>query len=204
MDGPPESGIFPDRPGPQPEASAMVPLPFPASTTPSITTRDPQWANRTHSLVERTTDADKRITRGLFSLTRPCSKSTPFAPRSYEDRKLTSCATSESAWKGKEPLRNPLRRLRRDSGEQKATGQVHKTEWDEMDGLLTFNGRIYVPDSKDLRQRIIAQYHNSPGRWAPGTHEDAGVDLPGLLVASDRETRWVLHPGRARNVSGTR
>ncbi len=32
---------------------------------------------------------------------------------------MTSCATSESAWRRKEPLRNPLRLLRRDSGEQR-------------------------------------------------------------------------------------
>lgn len=50
----------------------------------------------------------------------------------------------------------------------KANNQVHKTEWDETDGLLTFGGRIFVPDSKDLRRRIIAQYHDSRVAGHPG------------------------------------
>ena len=35
------------------------------------------------------------------------------------------------------------------------------SEWGEVDGLLTFHGCIYVPDSRDLRQHIITQYHDS-------------------------------------------
>ncbi len=70
-------------------------------------------------------------------------------------RDIRECMEGEGTTE--EPVAAAAQRLRR----AKATGQVHKTEWDEMDGLLTFNGRIYVPDSKDLRQRIIAQYHNS-------------------------------------------
>ncbi len=125
ISGPPRTSTGGKRDGP---------FTFPASTTPSITTRDPQWANRTHSLVERTTDADKRITRELFSLTRPCSKSTPFAPRSYEDRKvdilrdIRECMEEEGTTE--EPVAAAAQRLRR----ARATGQVHKTEWDETDG----------------------------------------------------------------------
>ncbi len=87
-------------------------------------------------------------------------------------RDIRECMEGEGTTE--EPVAAAAQRLRR----AKATGQVHKTEWDETDGLLTFNGRIYVPDSKDLRQRIIAPVPQLPGRWAPGTHEDAGVDLP--------------------------
>ena len=43
----------------------------------------------------------------------------------------------------------------------KTHGQLWTPEWGEVDGLLTFHGCIYVPDSCDLRQCIIMQYHNS-------------------------------------------
>ena len=55
------------------------------------------------------------------------------------------------------PVAEAARQLRRD----RARGAVHRGEWDELDGLLTFGGRIYVPDNKDLRRRIISQYHDS-------------------------------------------
>ncbi len=103
-------------------------------------------------------------------------------------RDIRECMEEEGTTE--EPVAAAAQRLRR----ARATGQVHKTEWDETDGLLTFNGRIYVPDSKDLRQRIIAQYHNSRVAGHPGRMKTLEVDLPGLLVASDRETCWVLHP----------
>ena len=43
-------------------------------------------------------------------------------------------------------------------------------EWAEADGLLTFQGKVYIPDAHDLRQQIMAQHHDSqvtghPGRW---------------------------------------
>ncbi len=180
----------------QPEASAMVPLPFPLRLLPPS---PPVSLNgRTGcTLLCRggITDADRRITRGVV-LPRPVRVPDPRPSRHARTRtgKSTSCTTSESAWRRKEPLRNPLwaaaQRLRR----AKATGQVHKTEWDETDGLLTFNGpdlRSGLKGSSPADYRTVPQL---PGRWAPGMHEDAGVDLPGLLVASDRKTRWVLHP----------
>ena len=43
-----------------------------------------------------------------------------------------------------------------------------RSEWDELDGLLTFGGCIYVPNSKDLRRRIISQYHDSQVTGHPG------------------------------------
>src|SRR5215467_11552988 len=47
---------------------------------------------------------------------------------------------------------------------------VHSSEWSKSNGLLTFRGKLYVPDSKDLRHRIVALYHDTPvgghaGRW---------------------------------------
>ena len=52
--------------------------------------------------------------------------------------------------------------------EDKSRGQVRKSEWGENDGLLTFGGRIYVPDANDLRRRIMAQYHDSQVAGHPG------------------------------------
>ncbi len=77
-------------------------------------------------------------------------------------RDIRECMEGEGTTE--EPVAAAAQRLWR----AKATGQVHKTEWDETDGLLTFNGQIYVPDSKDLRQRIIVQYHNSQVAGHPG------------------------------------
>jgi hypothetical protein len=48
------------------------------------------------------------------------------------------------------------RELRKDKGR----GTVKSTEWSESDGLLMFCGRIYVPNDRDLRCRIIEQHHN--------------------------------------------
>ncbi len=94
--------------------------------------------------------------KGVVLLTRPCSKSTLVRGQEVDIlRDIRECMEGEGTTE--EPVAAAAQRLRR----AKATGQVHKTEWDETDGLLMFNGRIYVPDSKDLRQRIIAQYHNS-------------------------------------------
>ena len=43
-------------------------------------------------------------------------------------------------------------------------------EWAETDELLTFQGKVYVPDVHDLRRQIVAQHHDSrvaghPGCW---------------------------------------
>jgi transposase InsO family protein len=47
---------------------------------------------------------------------------------------------------------------------------MHSSEWSEMDGLLLFRGKVYVPKDPDLRRRIVALHHDSPlaghaGRW---------------------------------------
>jgi len=38
---------------------------------------------------------------------------------------------------------------------------IKSAEWSLSDGLLYFQGKIYVPDTSDLRCRIIALSHNS-------------------------------------------
>jgi hypothetical protein len=66
-----------------------------------------------------------------------------------------------------DPVAKAAALLRRD----KQRGQLCRSEWDfEGEDLLLFNGRIYVLDATDLRQRTIAQHHDSlvaghPGRW---------------------------------------
>ncbi|GLB43833.1 putative retrotransposable element tf2 155 kda protein type 1-like [Lyophyllum shimeji] len=47
---------------------------------------------------------------------------------------------------------------------------VRSAEWSEDQGILTFRGRIYVPNIPELRRRIVEQHHDSrvaghPGRW---------------------------------------
>jgi len=47
---------------------------------------------------------------------------------------------------------------------------VKSAEWSLSDGLLYFRGKIYVPDTSDLRRRIVALSHDSrlaghSGRW---------------------------------------
>jgi len=51
-----------------------------------------------------------------------------------------------------------------------ANKTVHSSEWSNIDGLLQFQGKIYVPQSPDLCRQIIALCHNTqiaghPGHW---------------------------------------
>lgn len=63
-----------------------------------------------------------------------------------------------------EPVAAAARQLRKD----RQRGQLRRTEWDETDGLLTFAGKIYVPDFRDLRRRIISLHHDSRVAGHPG------------------------------------
>ena len=52
----------------------------------------------------------------------------------------------------------------------KGVKSVCTDEWCNEGGLLTFRGRIYVPNIPELRRRIVEQHHDSriaghPGRW---------------------------------------
>jgi len=51
-----------------------------------------------------------------------------------------------------------------------ANGTVHSLEWSNIDGLLQFQGKIYIPRSPDLRRQIVALCHDTqiaghPGCW---------------------------------------
>jgi hypothetical protein len=49
------------------------------------------------------------------------------------------------------------RELRKDKGR----GTINSTEWSKSDGLLMFHGKIYVPNDRDLRHRIVEQHHDT-------------------------------------------
>jgi hypothetical protein len=43
----------------------------------------------------------------------------------------------------------------RELWKDKSRGTVKSAEWSESDGLLMFHGKIYVPNDRDLRRRIV-------------------------------------------------
>jgi transposase InsO family protein len=49
----------------------------------------------------------------------------------------------------------------RELWKDKGRGTIKSTEWSESDGLLMFRGKIYVPNDRDLRRRIIEQHHDT-------------------------------------------
>ena len=40
-------------------------------------------------------------------------------------------------------------------------GQPKKSDFEMHDGILRFRGRIYMPNQKDLRQRILNEAHRA-------------------------------------------
>jgi len=49
-------------------------------------------------------------------------------------------------------------------------GVLHGTEWAEEDGVVLFNGKVYIPKDDQLHHDIVHQLHNAPmaghpGRW---------------------------------------
>jgi hypothetical protein len=56
-----------------------------------------------------------------------------------------------------EEIAKVARELRKDKGR----GTVNSAEWSESEGLLMFCGKIYVPNDRDLRRRIVEQHHDT-------------------------------------------
>ena len=54
------------------------------------------------------------------------------------------------------PIAKAARELRRS-----ANGTVHSSEWSNIDGLLRFRGKIYIPQSPDLHRQIVALCHDT-------------------------------------------
>jgi hypothetical protein len=51
-----------------------------------------------------------------------------------------------------------------------STKSIRSSEWSEVDGILYFQGKIYVPPTTDIHRKIVALNHDSqiaghPGRW---------------------------------------
>jgi hypothetical protein len=49
----------------------------------------------------------------------------------------------------------------RELWKNKGRGTIKSTKWSESDGLLMFRGKIYVPNDRDLRHRIVEQHHDT-------------------------------------------
>ena len=47
-------------------------------------------------------------------------------------------------------------------------GQLIKDEFEYRDGILRMNGRIYVPNREELRQKILNKAHRSKYTIHPG------------------------------------
>jgi hypothetical protein len=56
-----------------------------------------------------------------------------------------------------ESIAKAARELQKDKGR----GTVKSAEWSESEGLLMFQGKIYVPNDRDLRCRIVKQHHDT-------------------------------------------
>ena len=64
-----------------------------------------------------------------------------------------------------EPVAKAAREFR-----QASSKTVRSAEWSEEKGVLQFRGKIYVPQSSDLRRRVVSLCHNTkvaghPGYW---------------------------------------
>jgi hypothetical protein len=49
----------------------------------------------------------------------------------------------------------------RELWKDKGRGTIKSAKWSESDGLLMFHGKIYVPNDRDLRRRIVEQHHDT-------------------------------------------
>jgi hypothetical protein len=58
-----------------------------------------------------------------------------------------------------ESVAKVARELRKDKGR----GTVKSTEWSESDRLLMFRGKIYIPNDRDLRRRIVGTTMDGSG-----------------------------------------
>jgi hypothetical protein len=56
-----------------------------------------------------------------------------------------------------ESIAKAAKELQKDKGR----GTVRSAEWSESEGLLMFRDKIYVPNDRDLRRRIVEQHHDT-------------------------------------------
>src|SRR6266511_1601995 len=62
-----------------------------------------------------------------------------------------------------EPIAKAVQELWKSS-----TRSLRSAEWSERDGLLYYRGCIYVPNTSDLRRRIVALCHDTKVAGHPG------------------------------------
>jgi len=62
-----------------------------------------------------------------------------------------------------EPIAKAAQELRSSANET-----VHSLKWSNIDGLLQFQGKIYIPWSLDLRKQIVALCHDTQIAGYPG------------------------------------
>ncbi|HWN07996.1 MAG TPA: reverse transcriptase domain-containing protein [Pyrinomonadaceae bacterium] len=62
-----------------------------------------------------------------------------------------------------EPVAKAVQELRKSS-----TRSLRSSEWSEREGLLYYRGKIYVPNTSDLRRRILSLCHDSKIAGHPG------------------------------------
>ena len=62
-----------------------------------------------------------------------------------------------------EPIKKAAQELRKSSARS-----LHSAEWSERDGLLYYHGRIYVPDTSQLRCQIVSLCHDTKVAGHPG------------------------------------
>lgn len=77
-----------------------------------------------------------------------------------EGEEVTILGDVRSALEAEEELEEPVLRAVREL-RKSGTKSVRSAEWHEDGGLLYFRGKLYVPPSRDLRRRILAQHHDS-------------------------------------------
>jgi hypothetical protein len=62
------------------------------------------------------------------------------------------------------PISKATCKLRRDRGQ----GTVRSAEWLESEGLMMFRGKVYVPEDREFRRRIVKQHHDTHIMGHPG------------------------------------
>jgi hypothetical protein len=50
-------------------------------------------------------------------------------------------------------------------------GTLRGEEWEECNGLVFYNGRVYVPNDPQIRHDILQQHHDTPIHGHPGKHK---------------------------------
>jgi transposase InsO family protein len=78
-----------------------------------------------------------------------------------EEQVIVSDIRDAMRQNGDRQLEDAVAKAARELKLDRNRSQVHSAEWRKSDGLLMFRGKIYVPQDRDLRRRIVSQHHDS-------------------------------------------